>query len=125
MQFCVLSPLPQLLLSMLVLVFLAWASFATVNVIFKDRIIAAADYRYQNMQQRYEDRLEEKYASLDKLNAALANAEKRARAAVMIMQQRQAAFVTSLSRYRGKDAPEAATQGLPRAELPGYPKPPS
>ena len=48
--FYTLSAAPQLLLFSLALVFLAWASFATVNVIFKDRIIAAADHRYQNMQ---------------------------------------------------------------------------
>ena len=33
----------------LVLIFLGWVAFATVNVVFKDRIIAAKDNRFQQM----------------------------------------------------------------------------
>jgi hypothetical protein len=41
----------------LVLIFLGWVAFATVNVVFKDRIIAAKDHRYQQMQAAYENRV--------------------------------------------------------------------
>ena len=47
----------QATLAGLTLIFLGWVAFATVNVIFKDRIIAAKDHRYQQMQAAYEERV--------------------------------------------------------------------
>ena len=58
-QFYSLSPKSQLLLFLLLLVFVSWVSFVSANVIFKDWIIAAADHRYEQLQEGYEDRLAE------------------------------------------------------------------
>ena len=49
-QFFTFGPSLQATLAGLTLIFLGWVAFATVNVIFKDRIIAAKDHRYQKMQ---------------------------------------------------------------------------
>ena len=48
-QFFTFGPTLQATLASLTLIFLGWVAFATVNVIFKDRIIAAKDHRYQQM----------------------------------------------------------------------------
>ena len=64
----------------LTLIFLGWVAFATVNVIFKDRIIAAKDHRYQQMQSAYENRVADLQISYDELNGALVSAEDRFKA---------------------------------------------
>jgi len=56
-QFFTFGPSLQATLAGLVLIFLGWVAFATVNVVFKDRIIAAKDHRYQQMQAAYENRV--------------------------------------------------------------------
>src|SRR5580704_356572 len=59
------------------LIFLGWVAFASVNVIFKDRIIAAKDHRYQQMQGTYENRVADEQIAYDELNASLVSAEDR------------------------------------------------
>ena len=59
------------------LIFLGWVAFATVNVIFKDRIIASKDHRYQQMQWTYENRVADLQLPYDELNGALVAAEDR------------------------------------------------
>ena len=54
----------------LTLIFLGWVAFASVNVIFKDRIIAAKNHRYQEMQSGYENRVADLQGSYDELNGA-------------------------------------------------------
>ena len=54
-QFFTFGPSLQATFAGLTLIFLGWVAFATVNVIFKDRIIAAKDHRYQQMQAAYEE----------------------------------------------------------------------
>ena len=49
-QFFTFGPTLQATLSGLALIFLGWVAFASVNVIFKDRIIATKDRRFQQMQ---------------------------------------------------------------------------
>ena len=61
----------------LALIFLGWVSFASVNVIFKDRIIAARDHRFQQMQSTYENRVADLQLSYDELNDSLVSAEDR------------------------------------------------
>ena len=56
-QFFTFGPSLQATLAGLALIFLGWVAFATVNVVFKDRIIAAKDNRFQQMQSAYENRL--------------------------------------------------------------------
>src|SRR5580693_8979474 len=62
------------------LIFLGWVAFASVNVIFKDRIIAAKDHRYQQMQGNYENRIADLQLSYDELNNGLISAEDRFKA---------------------------------------------
>lgn len=74
-QFFTLSPTLQATCAGLVLIFLGWVAFASVNVIFKDRIIAAKDHRYEQMQSTYENRLADLQVSYDEINGALVSAE--------------------------------------------------
>jgi murein DD-endopeptidase MepM/ murein hydrolase activator NlpD len=76
-QFFTFGPTLQATLAGLSLIFLGWVAFATVNVIFKDRIIAAKDNRYQQMQSAYENRVADLQTSYDDLNGALISAEDR------------------------------------------------
>ncbi len=66
-QFFTFGPSLQATLAGLTLIFLGWVAFATVNVIFKDRIIAAKDHRYQQMQAAYENRVADLQMSYDEL----------------------------------------------------------
>jgi len=59
------------------LIFLGWVAFASVNVIFKDRIITSKDHRFQQMQASYENRVADLQLSYDELNNALVSAEDR------------------------------------------------
>jgi murein DD-endopeptidase MepM/ murein hydrolase activator NlpD len=79
-QFFTFGPSLQATLAGLTLIFLGWVAFATVNVIFKDRIIAATDHRYQQMQSAYENRVADLQLSYDELNGALVAAEDRFKA---------------------------------------------
>ena len=79
-QFFTFGPSLQATLAGLILIFLGWVAFATVNVIFKDRIIAAKDHRYQQMQAAYENRVADLQISYDELNGALVSAEDRFKA---------------------------------------------
>jgi hypothetical protein len=79
-QFFTFGPTLQAALAGLSLVFLGWVAFSTVNVIFKDRIIAAKDHRYQQMQSAYENRVADLQQSYDELNGSLVSAEDKFKA---------------------------------------------
>lgn len=97
-QFFALSPSLQVTLAGLTLIFLGWVGFATVNVVFKDRIIAAKDHRYQQMQATYESRVTDLQASYDELNGALAGAQDRFKATADALQAKQNAISGFLNR---------------------------
>ena len=80
-QFFTFGPSLQATLAGLALIFLGWVAFATVNVIFKDRIIAAKDHRYQQMHSSYDNRMADLQLSYDELNGALVTADVRLLAA--------------------------------------------
>src|SRR5204863_9536322 len=82
----------------LVLIFLGWVAFASVNVIFKDRIIAAKDHRYQQMQGTYENRVADLQLSYDELNGALVSAEDKFKSVADRLQAKQQAVGRLLSR---------------------------
>src|SRR5206468_3164917 len=88
----------QATLAGLTLIFLGWVAFATVNVVFKDRIIAAKDHRYQQMQAAYENRVADLQGSYDALNAALASAQGRFKATADTLQAKQNAIAGFLNR---------------------------
>ena len=97
-QFFTFGPSLQATLAGLTLIFLGWVAFATVNVIFKDRIIAAKDHRYQQMQAAYENRVADLQVSYDELNGALVGAEDRFKAVADGLQAKQNAIAGFLNR---------------------------
>ena len=107
-QFFTFGPTLQATLAGLSLIFLGWVAFATVNVVFKDRIITAKDHRYQEMQAAYETRLADLKISYDELNGALVGAEDRFKATADTLQTKQNAIADFLNR---KAQAEAAVGG--------------
>ena len=97
-QFFTFGPSLQATLAGLTLIFLGWVAFATVNVIFKDRIIAAKDHRFQEMQSAYENRLADLQISYDELNGALVGAEDKFKATADELQTKQNAIASFLNR---------------------------
>src|ERR1700748_3452611 len=97
-QFFTFGPSLQATLAGLTLIFLGWVAFSTVNVIFKDRIIAAKDHRYQQMQSAYENRVADLQLSYDELNGSLVSAEDRFKETVEALQAKQNAISGFLNR---------------------------
>jgi murein DD-endopeptidase MepM/ murein hydrolase activator NlpD len=103
-QFFTFGPTLQATLAGLSLIFLGWVAFATVNVIFKDRIIAAKDHRYQQMQSAYENRVADLQLSYDELNGALVAAEDRFKSTADELQLKQNTILTFLNQKHQVDA---------------------
>jgi murein DD-endopeptidase MepM/ murein hydrolase activator NlpD len=103
-QFFTFGPTLQATMAGLSLIFLGWVAFATVNVIFKDRIIAAKDHRYQQMQSAYENRVADLQLSYDEVNGALVSAEDRFRSAADELQSKQNTIMNFLDRKQQVDA---------------------
>ncbi len=97
-QFFTFGPTLQATLAGLSLIFLGWVAFATVNVIFKDRIIAAKDHRYQQMQSAYENRITDLQISYDELNGALVSAEDKFKNTADELQNKQDTIIGLLNR---------------------------
>ena len=97
-QFFTFGPSLQATLAGLTLIFLGWVAFATVNVIFKDRIITAKDHRFQEMQTAYENRLADLQISYDELNGALVGAEDKFKATADELQTKQNTIANFLNR---------------------------
>jgi murein DD-endopeptidase MepM/ murein hydrolase activator NlpD len=111
-QFFTFSSSLQATLAGLFLIFLGWVAFASVNVIFKDHIIAAKDRRYQTMQAQYENRVADLQLSYDELNGALVAAGDRFKATADELEAKQ----NSLARLVGqKKAIDTALVGLRHA----------
>jgi murein DD-endopeptidase MepM/ murein hydrolase activator NlpD len=81
-QFFTFSATLQATCAGLGLIFLGWVAFASVNVVFKDHIIAAKDHHYHQMQDAYENRVADIQLSYDELNDALLSAEDRFKSTV-------------------------------------------
>jgi len=103
-QFFTFGPSLQATLAGLTLIFLGWVAFSTVNVIFKDRIIAAKDHRYQQMQSAYENRVADLQLSYDEINGALVSAEDKFKATADELQTKQNTIVKFVDRRRQVDA---------------------
>ncbi len=108
-QFFTFGPTLQATIAGLSLIFLGWVAFATVNVVFKDRIIAAKDHRYQQMQSAYENRVADLQISYDELNGALVSAEDRFKAVADELQTKQNTIMKFINR---KQQVDATLQGL-------------
>lgn len=81
-QFFTFSPMMQAVLAGISLIFLTWVAFTSVNTIFKDRIIAAKETNFRQMQGSYETRIANLQLSYDELNGAVVASEDQFRAMV-------------------------------------------
>lgn len=102
-QFFTFSPTLQATFAGLSLIFLGWVAFASVNVIFKDRIIAAKNHRYQVMQTTYESRVADLQDSYDQLNNAVIAAEDHFKAKADELQAKQDSINSLLGRKQAVD----------------------
>jgi murein DD-endopeptidase MepM/ murein hydrolase activator NlpD len=121
-QFFTFGPSLQATLAGLTLIFLGWVAFATVNVIFKDRIITAKDHRFQEMQTAYENRLADLQISYDELNGALVGAEDKFKAAADDLQTKQNTITNFLNRKTQMEAaigPSRDAIPAPMQNMPG------
>ena len=103
-QFFTFSPTLQATIAGLGIIFLTWVAFATVNVIFKDRIIAAKEHRFQQMQSAYQSRLADLQGSYDELNGALVAAEDRFKSTEAELQLKQNTIMRFIDRKQQIDA---------------------
>jgi murein DD-endopeptidase MepM/ murein hydrolase activator NlpD len=110
-QFFTFGPSLQATLAGLTLIFLGWVAFATVNVIFKDRIITAKDHRFQEMQSAYENRLADLQISYDELNGALVGAEDKFKATADELQTKQNTITNFLNRKAQVEAAIGPSRG--------------
>src|ERR1700761_9456973 len=120
-QFFTFGPSLQATLAGLTLIFLGWVAFATVNVIFKDRIITAKDHRFQEMQTAYENRLADLQISYDELNGALVGAEDRFKAAADDLQTKQNTIANFLNRKAQIEASAVPASGAVSAPVQNAP----
>ncbi len=88
-----------------------------MNVVFKDRIIAAKDHRYQQMQSAYENRVADLQISYDELNGALVSAEDRFKSVADELQTKQNTIMKFIDRKQQVDATLASQAG----SIPGVP----
>jgi murein DD-endopeptidase MepM/ murein hydrolase activator NlpD len=81
-QFFTFNPLMQAILTGITLLVLGWVAFTSVNTVFKDRIIAAKEQNFRQMQVSYETRIANLQLSYDELNGAVVATEDHFRAIV-------------------------------------------
>ena len=81
-QFFTFNPLMQAILAGITLLVLGWVAFTSVNTVFKDRIIAAKEQNFRQMQVSYETRIANLQLSYDELNGAVVATEDHFRAIV-------------------------------------------
>jgi murein DD-endopeptidase MepM/ murein hydrolase activator NlpD len=91
------------------LILLGWMAFASVNVIFKDHIIAAKDHRFQQMQGTYENRVADLQLSYDELNNALVSAEDRFKTTADELEAKQQGVARLLNQKQVVDVALSAT----------------
>src|SRR5215469_3355967 len=85
------------------LIFLGWVAFASVNVIFKDHIIAAKDHHFLQMQGTYENRVADLQLSYDELNNALVSAEDRFKSTADELEAKQQTVAKLLGQKQSVD----------------------
>ena len=76
-QFISLSPIAQIGMAAIAVGFFSWVAFTSVNVVFKEQIIASKDRRFVKVQSAYEERIAQMQASYDDLNGQLILAQER------------------------------------------------
>lgn len=103
-QFFSFSSELQAFLATMTLLFLGWVAFASVNVIFKDRIIAAKEKHFMQMQTAYENRVANLQLSYDEANSALVAAQDRFGAKADELEAKQNAILMVLAHRQRADA---------------------
>ncbi len=76
-QFISLSPFTQAVFLAIGFVFFSWIAFSSVNVVFKEQIIASKEQRYVKMQGAYEERVAQLQSAYDELNGQLVISQER------------------------------------------------
>ena len=110
-QFFTFNPLMQTILAGITLLALGWVAFTSVNTVFKDRIIAAKEQNYRQMQGTYETRIANLQLSYDELNGAVVATEDHFRALVEDLEARHrtlAGLIRSKENLREELGLEAA-----------------
>lgn len=96
-QFISLSPLTQTCFAAIAFAFFGWIAFASVNVMFKEQIIASKDRRYVKMQGAYEERMAQLQSAYDELNGQLVITEERFLATTMQLEDKHRQLAALMS----------------------------
>lgn len=103
-QFFTFSSQMQAALAGVLLTFLGWVAFTSVNVIFKDRILAAKELRFAQMQTTYESRIADLQLSYDELNGALILAQDRFKTIANSFEAKQQAIAAVIEHKKSLQA---------------------
>jgi murein DD-endopeptidase MepM/ murein hydrolase activator NlpD len=103
-QFFTFDPLMQVICAGAGIVVLGWVAFTSVNVIFKDRIIATKDRHFVEMQTAYETRIADLQISYDELNGALTVAEDQFEAVAESFEAKQRAIANLIEHKQNVQA---------------------
>jgi murein DD-endopeptidase MepM/ murein hydrolase activator NlpD len=131
-QFFTFDPMMQVILAGAGLLFLGWVAFTSVNVIFKDRIIAAKERHFVEMQSAYENRIADLQVSYDELNGALAETEDQYKTIADTFEAKQRALASLIGHKQnlqaslgvGKLGPVAQENSAPLTTTPPSSPPP-
>ena len=93
----------------LLAIFLTWVAFSTVTVVFKDRIIAAEDHRFQATQASFEAQIATLQTSYDNLVASAAGAQAYADRQVAALGRREQALVGQSASFRDANMRSASS----------------
>src|SRR5882672_5457665 len=115
-QFLTFSSQMQAITAAISLLFLGWVAFTSVNVIFKDRILAAKEQHFQQMQASYESRIADVQLSYDELNGALVLAQDRFKAIADSFEAKQQALAAVIEHKKALQA--SLGIGAPASEDP-------
>jgi len=98
----------QMTIAGLASIFLMWVAFSSVTVVFKDRIIAAEEHRFQRAQDAFEAQIAALQISYDELVAKAASAQAYADGQLSMLGHRQQALQGQTTVLRGRQAPQQA-----------------
>jgi murein DD-endopeptidase MepM/ murein hydrolase activator NlpD len=119
-QFFTCSSQMQAILTGLAIVFFGWVAFTSVNVIFKDRILAAKERHFEQMQASYESRIGDLQLSYDELNSALVVAQDRFKAIADTFEAKQQVLAAVIEHKKALQA--SLGIGTPAANQASNPK---
>jgi murein DD-endopeptidase MepM/ murein hydrolase activator NlpD len=116
-QFFAFDPMMQAICAGAGALILGWVAFTSVNVIFKDRIIAAKERHFVEMQTAYEARIADLQISYDELNGALATAEDKFESVANEFETKQKALASLIGRKQALEASLGIGAGRSAAQI--------